>query len=232
MIYLCCESSTLLGSVAVFKDEQLLFFKESHRQGSHSDVLNVFVKQVLAEAELALSQVDLFVAGVGPGSFTGIRISLNAIKTFAFCFDKPVLGIDSLQNLASQQSGAKLPIVAMINAYKNMVYIGTYKFVGSELITAREPSVVRVQNLENYLTEKSIVVGDGYMAYSKYFSEPLSNLIVRPEAASDNPTAQKMGFLIQRNAKKETHWSQLLPVYLRSSEAEENQQGIKYQPLE
>ncbi len=231
MIFLSCESSTLLGSVAVFKDNQLLAQKESLRQGSHSDVINVYVEDVLQIAGIKLADVDLFVSGIGPGSFTGIRISLNTMKTFAYCFGKKVLGINSLENLALQCGRQDLPIIAMINAFKNMVYIATYRHTDGQLIILKEPEVVRVQNLSAYVTKKSLVVGDGYTVYSKYFSPELLLLMERESNRHDEPKAGAVASLVLEKFQQSIHWSELLPLYLRSSEAEENSQGIKFQPL-
>lgn len=232
MIYLYCESSTLLGSVAVFKNDQLLSYQESLRQGSHSNILNIFIEQALTEAHLKLSEIDLFVSGVGPGSFTGIRISLNAIKTFGFCYNKKVLGINSLENLAEQCEEKKNPIVAMINAYKNMVYIATYKKKGAELVVLKPPQVVRVQALSSYITDPVCVVGDGFNTYFKYFPTSLQSLMGRPLSPQDEPKASSAGPLIIKYAHQAMNWSKLLPLYLRSSEAEENALGIKFQPFD
>ncbi|MBC7742866.1 MAG: tRNA (adenosine(37)-N6)-threonylcarbamoyltransferase complex dimerization subunit type 1 TsaB, partial [Bdellovibrionaceae bacterium] len=144
MIILASETSTLLGSVALFENGAQLAYKESPRQGSHSDVINVFIEDVLKKSEKKLSDIDLFAAGIGPGSFTGIRISVNAIKTLAYCYNKPIVGINSLINLAWQcPSVENAPIISMINAYKNMLYIATYKKVGGEIKVVREPEVIR-----------------------------------------------------------------------------------------
>lgn len=235
MIILACETSTLLGSVAVLKDQAVLAYKDSFRQGSHSDVLNVFIEAALAEAHLNLSDIDLFATGIGPGSFTGIRISLNTIKTFSFCYGKPCVGIDSLINMAYQCSLnplKNLPIVAMINAYKNMVYVATYRKEGEKLLTIREPSVVRVQNLTDYIDTQSYVIGDGYLAYKAYLDQHLGEKILRPECPADEPHARFLGELALKNVPENTiQWNELLPLYLRESEAEENVKGIKYQPL-
>lgn len=236
MIVLACETSTLLGSVAVLRDQVVLSSKDSLRQGSHSDVLNVFIESALAEAGLSLSDVDLFATGLGPGSFTGIRISLNTIKTFSFCYDKPCIGIDSLSNMAFQcslQPLQDLPIVTMINAYKNMVYVATYRKQQNSVLTVKEPSVVRVQNLHEYISSESYVVGDGYTTYKTYLDQHLGSRILRPEAVADEPHAKFLGQLALKKLSQEppSKWNELLPLYLRESEAEENVKGIKYQPL-
>ncbi|MGZ3692475.1 MAG: tRNA (adenosine(37)-N6)-threonylcarbamoyltransferase complex dimerization subunit type 1 TsaB, partial [Pseudobdellovibrio sp.] len=241
MIILASETSTLLGSVALFKEGRLLAYEESMRQGSHSDVVNVFIQKVLDQSDIQLSQVDLFVTGIGPGSFTGIRISLNTIKTLAYCHQKPVLGLNSLLSLASGALRSEhldkfknKPIVSMINAYKNMCYVATHRLENSDLIEVKTPEVVRVQNFENYLTENSVVCGDAYATYEKFFPQNLKNRMLRFEDISDESNAKNLVELAHKKlaaGEKTQTWNELLPLYLRASEAEENLQGIKYQPL-
>ncbi len=232
MIILAAETSTLLGSVALFEDNKVLGYKELFRQGSHSEVLNTFIEDVLNQSGKKLTDVDLFATGTGPGSFTGIRIALNTIKTFAYCHNKPVVGINSLKNLAWLCSeAADETVVAMINAYKNMVYIGTFQMQNNRIVTLREPEVVRVQNLEVYFKDSALVVGDGFTTYQKYFSEQLLAKMIRPKNPHDEPNAKSLAALAFQGAEKSSHWSELLPLYLRASEAEENLQGIRFQPL-
>jgi tRNA threonylcarbamoyl adenosine modification protein YeaZ len=234
MIILAAETSTLLGSVAVLKDHQILAHKESMRQGSHSEVLNTFIEQALKEAQLTLQDIDLFATGIGPGSFTGIRICLNTIKTFSYCFNKPCATLNSLQNLASPFLSLKIenrPVVSIINAYKNMVYLAVYKVENSKLLTIQEPQVVRVQNIEPYLKNNPYLVGDGYQAYQKYFETHYSGLYSRFIEAADEPHATTLARWADQNPNLVLSWDQLLPIYLRESEAEENAKGIKYRPL-
>lgn len=245
MIVLACETSTLLGSVAVVENDRVLAVEESLRQGSHSDVLNVFVERALEKAEKNLSEVDLFASGIGPGSFTGIRISVNTVKSLAYCQQKPVIGMSSLYLLARQvyfsSSYAEfknLPIVSMVNAYKNMVYVTTYMADSAGLVELKAPEVVRVQNLDSYVTEKSVFCGDGYKAYREYFTESLKQKVQRLsshdevyDTKMDEPHAATLAVAASQQSNKAHAWNQLLPLYLRASEAEENLKGIKYQPL-
>jgi tRNA threonylcarbamoyladenosine biosynthesis protein TsaB len=237
MIILACETSTLLGSVSVIKDGVVLSERHLLRQGSHTEILNTFISECLADANLTLNDVDCFATGLGPGSFTGLRISLNTIKTFGYIFNKPVVGFDSLLNLAFENKNIltveNKKITSMINAYKNMVYIAEYELKNNELIEIKPPQVVRVQELEQFITEKIWIVGDGYLAYEKYFSENLKILCLRTDHPSDHPTAKSLGLIAAQaqNKNKFTQWHQLLPLYLRSSEAEEVMAGIKYQAL-
>lgn len=230
MIILSSDTSTLLGSVAIHKDGQLLVEKSLMRQGSHSDALNLLMQDCLEQAKLKLSDVDVFATGLGPGSFTGIRISFNTMKTFSAAFAKPMAGIDSLKSLAYLNRRFATEICCAINAFKNMVYIATYKIDGDSIIETRPPQVVRVQELNNFLTSPVLFVGDGYAAYENYLQKHCGEKLIRSEKIHDYPTAVAVGHIASLE-NKFFHWSQLLPLYLRASEAEENLSGIKYQPL-
>ena len=203
------------------------------RQGSHSDALNLLIKDCLDQAKLTLNNIDVFATGLGPGSFTGIRISFNTMKTFASTFAKPMAGIDSLKSLAYLNRHQVQPtdeICCAINAFKNMLYIATYKIEGDSVFETRPPQVVRVQELNNFVTTRVLFVGDGYSAYENYLKTHCGDKLIRNENIIDFPTAVAVGHFAGLE-NKFFHWSQLLPLYLRASEAEENMNGIKYQPL-
>ncbi len=231
MITLSCETSTLLGSVAIHKNDQLVAERNLMRQGSHSDSLNLMIDECLAESKLTLNQIDVFSCGVGPGSFTGIRISINTIKTLAYVYNKPCSAVDSLENLAQLNSNNSEHFVCAINAYKNMLYIAEYKVdKNKKLQTIQPPQVIRIQNLASFIKNPVIFIGDAYDAYKNYIDQNFSHLILRPVWISDLPKAAITGE-ISFNRQKFTPWLELLPIYLRASEAEENRNGIKYQPL-
>lgn len=238
MIILAAETSTLLGSIAIMENGVLLACEESMRQGSHSDKLHTFIEQALTKANKKLSDIDIFATGVGPGSFTGIRISLNTIKTLAYCHQKPVFTINSLESLALAYLNQKItpellnyPIISMINAYKNMCYVAIYVVENSKLIEVQKPQVVRVQNLNKFLDKKHVVLGDGYSTYAKFFDDELMQKLIRIESASDEPHAITLAQKYFLDSTAITNWNELLPLYLRASEAEENLNGIKFQPL-
>lgn len=239
MISLSCETSTLLGSVAIHRDGQLLIEKSLMRQGSHSDSLNLLINECLDLSNLKLGEIDIFATGLGPGSFTGIRISFNTAKTFSYVYNKPLCGIDSLKNLAYlnrtlflESSTVPQEICCAINAFKNMVYIATYKIDQStnSLVTLHEPQVLRVQNLKDFIKSPVLFVGDAHLTYESYLNTHLNGKLIRHAGVKDYPTADALGQLISLENQK-SHWSKLLPLYLRASEAEENLSGIKFQPL-
>jgi len=232
MLSLSCETSTLLGSVAIHNDGQLISYEEQFRQNSHSDSLNLLINTCLTKAKINLKQIDVFCSGLGPGSFTGIRISVNSIKTLSYIHQKPCFGLDSLTNLAliNKDLVKSDPFVCGINAFKNMIYLAIYKYENDQLIVLLEPQVIRVQLLHQVITEKMIFIGDAFAAYKKYFQLHYSTLFQRDNLIFDYPKASAIAPIQTQNLPLK-HWSELQSFYLRASEAEENLTGIKFQPL-
>jgi tRNA threonylcarbamoyladenosine biosynthesis protein TsaB len=245
MKILACDTSTLLGSVAVSDAGFILAERSAQRAGSHSDTLNGMIRDCLLEAKINLNQIDLFLTGAGPGSFTGIRISLNTIKTLAYVHDKPCHGLDSLFIIAEQAKNQAKSITVMINAFKNMVYIAEYSaenptvegVQGKIIQTIKPAQVVRVQDLKDFLNPESLILGDGYLAYENYLLQNVKHHLIRNNQVSDFPIASTICQFFTQNLKNEQidelksekyHWSNLIPIYLRASEAEENLLGIKY----
>lgn len=224
---LALESSTLLGSVALVVDGKIIGGKSSRRQKSHSEVLNLYAAEVLSKSSLDFEDIDYFAVSKGPGSFTGLRIAGNIAKTFSYSYNKPIVAIDSLTLLAGP-APRDLPVLAIINAYKNMVYYGLFKNQNGYPEFLKGPSVIPVKSLGTILKEKCLVVGDGYAAYEKHFPEEVKNFIIRNSEVSDDPLASTLGLLaLEQIALGLTlDWKSFVPLYIRASEAEENKRGI------
>lgn len=231
MKILALETSTLLGSACLFENDKVLEIESSLRQKSHSEVMNRYVDNILQKHGLELKDLDLFSVGQGPGSFTGIRIAGNIAKTYSFVTKKPIVTLDSLSLLALNLPAQSLPVLAIINAYKNMVYYGlfepSFSFKQPPTFIAG-PSVTPVKYLEDVLKgKKCVVVGDGFDAYKDFFPESLSKLLVRPQEKVDHPRADILAQIAPTLLRSQTlDWKSFVPLYIRASEAEENQRGI------
>ncbi len=236
MKILACDTSTLKGSVAISEGSRVLASRAVLRAGSHTDTINGMITDCLHEAGLSLKDIDIFCSGLGPGSFTGIRISLNTIKTFSYIHNKPVCGLDSLFMIADQAKQKFEFITPMINAFKNMVYIAEYQSVNHQLVVVKPPQVVRVQDLKFFLNPQSLILGDGFTSYEAYFKTHIPFECIRSPEALDFPQANTLCHVFGQKTQSDLldskyHWSNLIPIYLRASEAEENLSGIKFIPL-
>lgn len=250
---LAMETSTQLGSVCLLENNQLLSERRSENQRAHSDFLNQGIEDILAENSLTLKDIDLFATGIGPGSFTGIRIALNAAKTFSYIFKKPLVAVDSLTLLAygsshgssaGSESNAEKnrTVLTLINAYKNMTYTSLYRFDNSNWIQLREAEAVGVRGLSEWLSASPStkdltslqVLGDGYRTYLPFFEPSLLEKMVRlGDSSLDFPLASTLGQLAYSMfVRKQTiDWNLLKPLYIRASEAEETKRGLLFTPL-
>ncbi len=113
-LILSVETATLSGSVALTRGDEVLGLIGGDAAISHSNTLLVDVDKLLAQTQIALSDVDLFAVATGPGSFTGLRIGIATIKALAATLDHPCVGIPTLEAVAlsagrSERSVALLP---------------------------------------------------------------------------------------------------------------------------
>ncbi|MFS4458819.1 tRNA (adenosine(37)-N6)-threonylcarbamoyltransferase complex dimerization subunit type 1 TsaB [Bdellovibrio sp. HCB2-146] len=230
MKVLAMETSTLLGSVALVIDGKLVAEEISFRQKSHTEIINVFVDNCLQKAGLTLSDIDVFAIGQGPGSFTGIRVAANAGKTYAYSFEKPLVAVDTLTLLATPALKLGKPVLAIINAYKNMVYSALFDESGKMV---KGPEAVPVRHLSAFVDRDVVVVGDGWEAFHEYFPAELSAKMTRNSSLEDSPHASTLAMLAYERAKQgqTLDWKSFVPLYIRASEAEETKKGILITPL-
>src|SRR5260370_18554190 len=104
MLILAIDTSTRSGSLAVLRGEMALAAVAAHEGEPHSSGLFRSLSGVLRELKLDLHQIDLFAVATGPGSFTGLRVGLTAVKAWAEVFGKPIPAISTLEaNRAQSQ---------------------------------------------------------------------------------------------------------------------------------
>jgi len=235
MKILAFESSTRLGGVALLEDENCVHHRESESQKSHSEVLHQFTFEILEAAKTRLDEISCFAVGIGPGSFTGIRVSLNTAKTFSYALNRPLVAIDSLRNLAFlnlRHPGER--VLCLINAYKNMCYFGLYEWDATGPKPLMAPSVIPMKDIQQVLKDPVMTVGDGFLTYEKFLPPSIRAKMVRPPRPVDFPRAESLARLAKTDFEKglTLDWKSLKPLYIRSSEAEENQRGIVWSPLD
>lgn len=240
MYFLGLETSTQIGSVCLFKNEILLSEKISTVQKSHSEFVHKAIEDLLNEEKISLKDISTFAVGIGPGSFTGIRISVNTIKAYSYLLRTPIVTFDSLSLLAHQARTTTRPILSLINAYKNMNYTCVYTIEKGRVRPVRDIEAVPVQDLSRWLSsspatnnlKQFTVVGDGYKTYEGFFEPEVKTMLLREDHVQDYPRSSAMGelFFQSKNLTK-SEWKSILPLYIRASEAEENQRGLFFKPL-
>ena len=224
MKILAVDTSTTSCSVAVADKDSLLAEATVVREQTHSKHLMDMVDKVVSFSGLTISELDGFAVTRGPGTFTGLRIGISTIKGLAVASGKPVVGISSLEALATQCTFASYLICPLIDARKGEVYFARYRFSGGVLKKVIGAGVLPPGDAVSNINEPSLFVGNGAKLYhdiiaqkvgeQAYFALPWQNTIRALTVAQ---------LSIGRFEKKDTDdIAMFVPQYIRKSDAELN----------
>lgn len=120
-LILSLETATRAGSITLSSGARLVASRTGNEQTSHSTHLLSDVRSILKEAGTNLCDIDLFAVATGPGSFTGLRIGLATVKSFAATLERPCLGVSTLHAVA-HAAGASQRTMTMIPAGRGEVF--------------------------------------------------------------------------------------------------------------
>jgi len=134
MLILALDTSTRTGSVAVLRDRELLGTVANRSDEPYSSTLFRDVDTLLAELALSVQEIELFAVAAGPGSFTGLRIGLTAIKAWAEVFGRPIAAVSGLaaiawQALSTDGIGANTIVSPMLDARRGQIFGARYRVV-------------------------------------------------------------------------------------------------------
>ncbi len=127
---LAVDTSQLQSSICLLTKDGLILVDsiQGSTQASHSKSLLPLIDELLKRNKQTIAEIETYAVGVGPGSFTGIRIGCSTIKAFAQVFQKPILSFSSLK--ACYYSHSEKPVenfVFLQNAYQGMVFAGWFE---------------------------------------------------------------------------------------------------------
>ena len=127
MLTLAVDTSTITASCAVAENGRILSELNIQYGKTHSQKIIPMIKTVLKMIEKDFTDIDLYAASTGPGSFTGLRIGVVTVKAMAYAHNKPVCAVPTLDALAFSMPDFKGVITPMIDARNNQVYTALYK---------------------------------------------------------------------------------------------------------
>ena len=157
MRVLALDTTGAFGSLALVEDRVVLEEVPLHSPEGFSTILFDRVRELLARHDWSVASVDCFAAASGPGSFTGVRVGLTAVKALGEAAGRAALGVSNLQALAACGSTEMRAVV--IDARRGEVYGAVYD---RELRSVREEAVMSftdwIASLPNGVTE--VVVTD------------------------------------------------------------------------
>ncbi len=226
----CIETSGAFGGIAFLLGKKTWEIKFSAEK-AYSSHLFRFLPLIFQPnpsegafpTSFPLEKADYFVVDVGPGSFTGLRVGLSLVKALTLVHEKPVIPITSLEALSFGYGCPDLPILSLVDAYTGEVFAGMYRWVKGRLTTLLEPSLLRLEELESLIQEKTLIVSETLEKWKDYLSERLSHKVVFPS----NPVELSASLLgrfamlkLSQGEAKVLSGDEVLPLYLKPSQAE------------
>ncbi len=190
---------------------------------THSRRLISSVDRLFLETETKWSDIDAVAVGLGPGSFTGLRIGMATAKGFAAAAEKKLVGVSTLDALAAMCVTEK-SIIAVMDARKKQVYTATYRRAqdNGRLTRLSEIKVVSPEYVAMEIREEAVMIGDGVIAYGELWREKHGDLVRFAPMHLHSPSAAAVGLLCGTLLKegKCLDVGAAAPLYVRASDAE------------
>ncbi len=224
---LAVDTSATPVSCAVLQDDRLLASYYAHTKSTHSQTLMPMIEHALHISGLTMQDVDALAVNNGPGSFTGVRIGVSAVKGLAFAEEKPCIEVSTLDSMAEVFRG--LPMDAILccamDARCQQVYTALYEInTRGEITRLSDDEAVTLDELKKRLKaiDKPIVfVGDGAQICCAAFADALPNSSIAPISSRYQSAANVAITAMRKLQGGETvSDAALLPSYLRLPQAE------------
>jgi tRNA threonylcarbamoyladenosine biosynthesis protein TsaB len=182
---LCIETASTNCSVAIGVNGKLLALKEDYDSSySHAERLHNFIKDILAENKLELSDLDAIAVSKGPGSYTGLRIGVSAAKGLCFSLDIPLISVATLTSLAHQVKEAGMAI-PMMDARRMEVYTAVFDKERNQ-VEETSAKIIDSESYHKYLEEQEVYfIGSGVEKFKKVCEHPNARYVenILPSAA-------------------------------------------------
>jgi len=217
------DTSTSCGSVGLIIDGWVASEYLLNVSMTHSERLLGAIGLILKEAHCAVEDLDGWAISLGPGSFTGLRIGVSTMKGLAYATQKPVVGVSTLDVLASQISPTPYLICPILDARKRELYSAFYRYDERNSLNRLSPyEAIGPGDLVKKIRERTIFVGDGIKTYGDYLQSSLPSFAIFAPLPLNLPLGSGVAKLGQELLKKGEHLnlSIFTPIYVRPSEAE------------
>lgn len=221
MIVLAFDTSSKTASVAVLNNNDTVYEKILDTGLNHSETILPAIDRALRDSNFKINEIDLFVCTLGPGSFTGVRISVSTIKGMMLATSKPTVGVSTLMALAINVPYTKKLIYAVMDAGRGQVYTATFRYEKETLLRQLTQEInIDPQHILAETSEEVICVGDGALNYEEIILKNNKNIKIDKNVTTC-VKASTVGIL----GMEKYRFGELLspdncvPVYLRQSDA-------------
>lgn len=226
MKLLALECSATPASCAIVEDSKIIAQSFVNVKLTHSQTLLPLVTSMLKASLNDLDDIDVFAITSGPGSFTGIRIGISALKGLACANNKPVVAVSTLRAIAENFTDINCIVCAVMDARCNQVYNALFSVENGEITRLCDDRAVMIEDVLADLKNMSdkdkpiFISGDGAEIFYKSAKDiknvkKASGLLSLQNAAGVCLAAEK-----EYKNDKFLSAEELLPFYLRLPQAE------------
>ena len=219
------DSTATAASAAVYCDGKILSLNYSNTGLTHSQTLMPMIDNVLKTAGVNIRDIDYFAVSNGPGSFTGVRIGVSAVKGMAQPIMKKCVPVSTLEVIAKPLENTSVYAIAVMDARCNQVYIATFDCNNGmeRLCDDRAISIDELANDISSLNGIKMLIGDGaQLCYGK-LKDRVEGITIAP-ANIRFQNASSVAIIaadkLVENESSAIDAAELLPDYLRLSQAE------------
>jgi tRNA threonylcarbamoyl adenosine modification protein YeaZ len=224
MPYLIIETSTEKGLIACLENQEILFAKEFPCGQNQSKYLMPELEACMKACSIHLNQLSCIGVGIGPGSYTGIRIGASVAQALAYGWNIPLVGISSLNGFVPLED--KRPFAALIDARIGGVYVrkGVADLAGIRFLS--EPTVCPLEQLSELLEETSLLVTPN----SQSLKIKIDRLLLERAFTWEEryPCVRSLSNSVQQAIARgeSTYAGNLELMYLRKTEAERQREML------
>lgn len=230
MNILAFDTASSSFSIALKKNDEIIEHNKENVKNHNEEILPT-LNNFLINSNITLNDINYIGLGIGPGSFTALRISFASIKTICYAKNIPIVGISSLYALYKNIENFKGIKISMIDARKGSVYANIYldeqKIIENADLTY-EKLINIINSIEN-ISKEITLCGDGFYKNKEYFTENLSNYKLNILDRSYNIIKASNIIKLSEKKVKSSGFDNvfsLLPMYIRKSEAENRKYNI------
>ena len=217
---LAFDTSSARGSVALLQGRELVAEIRLRQQQNHSENLLLSIRFLMNSLNWKLEDLNLIASGMGPGSFTGIRIGISTGLGIAQSLSIPFVGISGLEALAFQVVSTEGLFGVVLNAHRDQAYYAEYRNSGNRMRVEKNPSLIHISELAPIFAERQIyLIGDTAL-YDP--DEPSKKKHSRPQVLQTDPyLAAAVGrrALSVKRRWKSGEYIQWEPLYIRPPDA-------------
>lgn len=215
------DTSGPAASCAVLIDGEIVQSIAMNRGLTHSETIMPALDACMSAARLSCDQVDCFATVAGPGSFTGVRIGVCAVKGLAHAWNRPCARIDALEALAMNFAGFDGLACPILDARRGQVYCAAFDMKDGMPVRMLEDAAIDLTEFLASLPKdrRLVFLGDGLRVHAARIRETLTEALIAP-ANLRQLRADAACLLAEARPEEWMEARKLTPIYLRLPQAE------------